>query len=247
MENVLKKSGGTLDKYEGDAIMGFWNAPISQTDHVLRAYATAIGMQRALAQLHKKWQQEGKPLIEFRIGINTGEALVGNFGSASRFDYTVMGDTVNTASRLESAANKTYGTTIIVAGFENATARAAVAASTADDASAAQLSSFFLRELDTVYLPGKKEPVTLFELLCLANEATPDIQNFVKTYHQGLAAYRCKDFASAIKAFMAIQTTMPAFKNDSPTQILLARCQKLQAGEKIAELNNEMIFRIVNK
>ncbi len=247
MENVLKKSGGTLDKYEGDAIMGFWNAPISQTDHVLRAYATAIGMQRALAQLHKKWQQEGKPLIEFRIGINTGEALVGNFGSASRFDYTVMGDTVNTASRLESAANKTYGTTIIVAGFENATARAAVAASTADDASAAQLSSFFLRELDTVYLPGKKEPVTLFELLCLANEATPDIQNFVKIYHQGLAAYRCKDFASAIKAFMAIQTTMPAFKNDIPTQILFARCQKLQSGENIPELNNEMIFRIVNK
>ncbi len=229
MGNVLKKSGGTLDKYEGDAIMGFWNAPISQQDHILRAYACAIGMRKALVNLHAKWAQEGKALIEFRIGINTGEALVGNFGSADQFNFTVMGDTVNTASRLESAANKAYGTKMIVAGFENANV------------------NFTIRELDTVYLPGKKEPVKLFELICLASEATPEIQNLVKTYNQGLAAYRCKDFATAITSFTAIQTTLPSFKTDNPTQILLSRCQKLQAGEKIAELDEQMIFRIQNK
>lgn len=224
MENVVKKSGGTLDKYEGDAVMGFWNAPVSQTDHVFRAYACAIGMRKALVNLHAKWAGEGKPLIEFRIGINTGEALVGNFGSKDRFDFTVMGDTVNTASRLESSANKTYGTSTIVAGFENTTG----------------LQNFTLRELDTVYLPGKKEPVKLYELLGLASEATPETLTLIKTYTQGLAAYRCKDFATAIKNFQLIPS-------DKPAQILLARCQKLQAGEKIAELDDGMIFKIQNK
>lgn len=228
MENVVKKSGGTLDKYEGDAVMGFWNAPVPQTDHVFRAYACAIGMRKALVNLHTKWATEGKPLIEFRIGINTGEALVGNFGSKDRFDFTVMGDTVNTASRLESSANKTYGTSTIVAGFE------------AINSTAPQLQNFIIRELDTVYLPGKKEPVKLYELLGLASEATPEIQNTIKTYTQGLAAYRCKDFATAIKNFQLISS-------DKPAQILLARCQKLQAGEKIAELDEQMIFRIQNK
>ena len=228
MENVVKKSGGTLDKYEGDAVMGFWNAPVSQTDHIFRAYACAIGMRKALVNLHTKWATEGKPLIEFRIGINTGEALVGNFGSKDRFDFTVMGDTVNTASRLESSANKTYGTSTIVAGFE------------AINSTSPQLQNFTIRELDTVYLPGKKEPVKLYELLGLASEATAEIQNTIKTYTQGLAAYRCKDFATAIKNFQLISS-------DKPAQILLARCQKLQAGEKIAELDEQMIFRIQNK
>lgn len=228
MENVVKKSGGTLDKYEGDAVMGFWNAPVSQTDHIFRAYACAIGMRKALVNLHTKWATEGKPLIEFRIGINTGEALVGNFGSKDRFDFTVMGDTVNTASRLESSANKTYGTMNIVAGFE------------ATNSTSPQLQNFTIREVDTVYLPGKKEPVKLYELIGLASEATPEIQNTIKTYTQGLAAYRCKDFATAIKNFQLISS-------DKPAQILLARCQKLQAGEKIAELDEQMIFRIQNK
>lgn len=228
MENVVKKSGGTLDKYEGDAVMGFWNAPVSQADHIFRAYACAIGMRKSLVNLHTKWAQEGKPLIEFRIGINTGEALVGNFGSKDRFDFTVMGDTVNTASRLESSANKTYGTSTIVAGFENI------------NASTPQLQNFTIRELDTVYLPGKKEPVKLYELLGLASEATDETAKLIKNYTQGLAAYRCKDFLTAIKEFQLIP-------NDKPAQILLARCQKLQAGEKIQELDEQMIFKIQNK
>ncbi|MBI4232149.1 adenylate/guanylate cyclase domain-containing protein, partial [Candidatus Peregrinibacteria bacterium] len=153
MEAILKRSGGTLDKYEGDAIMGFWNAPIDQPDHISRAYATAIAMQKTLKQLHQKWQQEGKPLIEFRIGINTGDALVGNFGSTDRFDYTVMGDTVNTASRFESSANKVYGTSVIVGGVD-----------------CKKIAQFITRELDTVLLPGKNEPVKVFELICIAQE-----------------------------------------------------------------------------
>jgi hypothetical protein len=116
----------------------------------------------------------------------------------------------------------------IVAGFE------------AINSTSPQLQNFTIREVDTVYLPGKKEPVKLYELLGLASEATPEIQNTIKTYTQGLAAYRCKDFATAIKNFQLISS-------DKPAQILLARCQKLQAGEKIVELDDQMIFRIQNK
>lgn len=269
MENVVKKSGGTLDKYEGDAVMAFWNAPLPQEDHVFRAYACAIGMRNALARLHEKWAQEGKPLIDIRIGINTGEALVGNFGSAGRFDYTVMGYTVNTASRLESAANKAYGTSTIVAGIANVTESESAEADSAkaspvtlsqnlsansspreDSSSSANMyaqcahtifNAFTIRELDTVYLPGKKEPVKLYELLGLASETTEETHKLLKTYAQALAAYRCQDFATAITSLTTIQST------DGPAQILLARCQKLQKCGIIQELDNQMIYKIQNK
>jgi adenylate cyclase len=232
MEGIIKRSGGTLDKYEGDAIMAFWNAPIAQENHVERGYTAALEMRSALLKLHEKWGTEGKPLIEFRIGINTGEALVGNFGSETRFDYTVMGDTVNTASRLESAANKAYGTHVCVAGGTT-------------DAAAA--NNFIVRELDSVLLPGKKEAVKIYELLGLKNLAdAPQLQEEANTYHSALAAYRCKDFASAIQKFSQLGGGDPAA--DSAAQIMLERCQKLQRGEVIAELDLEtMTYKILNK
>lgn len=227
MEGIVKSFGGTLDKYEGDAVMGFWNAPIAQEDHVLKAYLAALAMRRALKRLHEKWQPEGRPLIEFRIGINTGEALVGNFGSIDRFDYTVMGDTVNTASRLESSANKSYGTMAMVGGFNG-------------NISAENLGKVTLREIDTVLLPGKKEPVVLFELVGLAEDFTAEIKAKLKAYADGLAAYRKKDFVTAAGFFKASP-------DDTPSKIMLARCEKLQSGEKIAELDESMVFRILNK
>ena len=227
MEFVLQSYGGTLDKYEGDAIMGFWNAPVAQEDHVARGFVTALVMKKTLTQLHAKWQGEGKPLIEFRIGINTGDALVGNFGSKNRFDYTVMGDTVNTASRLESSANKTYGTSICVAGFENAI-------------SPESLAKLVLRELDTVLLPGKKEPVKLFELVCLAEEATTDLKNKLNNYANGLTAYRRQDFTNAITAFESL-------KDDPAATVMLKRCRTLSTGGIVPGLGSDMIFSIANK
>lgn len=151
MEEILKNNGGTLDKYEGDAIMAFWNAPIRQQDHVLRAFKTALEMKEKLKQLNEKWKAEGRPELEIRIGIYSGEALVGNFGSENRFDYTVMGNTPNTASRLESYACKKYEVGISVAGFENY-------------ANPSDLAKFQLRELDTILLPGKNTPIKIYEL-----------------------------------------------------------------------------------
>jgi class 3 adenylate cyclase len=227
MERVVYQFGGTLDKYEGDAIMGFWNAPVPQEDHVIRAYITALSMKKALADLHKKWGNEGKPLIEFRIGINTGEAIVGNFGSANRFDYTAMGDTVNTASRLESSANKTYGTKMIVAGYEGVI-------------KLEHLEQFLMRELDTVLLLGKNEPVKLFELIAMKKEASSEEKGRTETYAKGLAEYRAKNFEQAIEAFQS----MP---NDAPSKVMLARCKTLQEGGEIAELHDGMLYEILNK
>jgi class 3 adenylate cyclase/CHASE2 domain-containing sensor protein len=221
MESVIKRSGGTLDKYEGDAIMAFWNAPVSQADHIVRAYAAAVGMNQALGELHKKWQGEGKPLIEMRIGINSGEAIVGNFGSVNRFDYTVMGDTVNTASRLESAANKTYGTSMIVAGAQ-------------------PNPQFIFRELDKVLLPGKNTPVTLYELICLAPQASNAINQNISNYAEGLTAYRSKDFAKAEESFGKII-------DDAPASVMLERCKILNTGKQVPGLDENMIFRIEHK
>lgn len=230
MEGVLKRFGGTLDKYEGDAIMGFWNAPLAQSDHVKRGFSTALEMQKELKILNEKWLREGKPTIEIRIGINTGEALVGNFGSADRFDYTVMGDTVNTASRLESAANKTYGTHIIVAGFET-------------EILAEYLGEFILRELDVVYLPGKNDPVKLFELVCFAKENNLQIAPVVSGYAEALAFYRAKRFADANRIF----ETLAKDFGDQPSQVMATRTAKLMAGEQIARVSKDMIFSIEHK
>ncbi|MDX1530899.1 MAG: adenylate/guanylate cyclase domain-containing protein, partial [Rhodothermales bacterium] len=114
MTHVIFEHGGTLDKYIGDAIMAFWNAPLAQEDHALRACRAALGMAARLDALRPTWEADGRPAVYARIGVATGRMVVGNFGSAERFDYTVMGDTVNLASRLEGA-NKLYGTTIMIA------------------------------------------------------------------------------------------------------------------------------------
>ena len=211
MESIIKNNGGTIDKYEGDAVMCFWNAPLAQENHTALAYKTAQEMHQALTQLHAKWQQEGRPLLKFRIGINTGSAIVGNFGSATRFDYTATGDTVNTASRLESSVNKAYGTTLAIANPP---------------------ANLTLREIDTVLVPGKSEPLKIYDL---ADSET------TKTYVQGLSAYHQKDFASAIAAFQSLP-------NDPAAQTLLVRCQKLQSGEQLPQLDLQtMVWKILEK
>ena len=113
MVEVILKHNGTLDKYIGDAIMAFYNDPIEMEDHALRAVKTAVEMKETLDKLNKKWKSEGKPVLNMGIGINTGEMIVGHLGSPRLVDYTVIGDNVNLASRIEGL-NKEYGTNIII-------------------------------------------------------------------------------------------------------------------------------------
>ena len=147
MVDILLRHGGTLDKFIGDAVMGFWNAPLEVSEHPRRAVLCAIEMIEETARLREAWESEGKPAIRIGIGINTGEAVVGNIGSDRVFGYTVIGDTVNLASRLESK-NKDYGTEIIVSESTR-------------ERMGEDIPAFYL---DEVRVKGKNLPVKIFEI-----------------------------------------------------------------------------------
>ena len=149
MAGIVKHSGGTLDKFIGDAVMAFWGEPVRHADHAERACDCALAMRDATAALAARWVQEGKPDIRIGIGINTAEVVVGNIGSLEhKLDYTVIGDGVNLASRLESQ-NKEFGTTIIVSEF-----------------TLAKLGDRYdVRPLADVKVKGKEKPVGIYELL----------------------------------------------------------------------------------
>lgn len=148
MTKVIFRYGGTLDKYIGDAIVAFWGAPIYYEDHALRACLCALKMQFELQKLRLKWESEGKPLFYMRIGINTGEMMVGNIGGSGRFNYTVIGDSVNLGARLEEA-NKNLGTSIIISEYTYKKVKDFVK----------------VRELGDIIVKGKTEPVKIYELL----------------------------------------------------------------------------------
>jgi adenylate cyclase len=158
MTEIIFKYNGLLDKYEGDAIMAVYGAPVDQTDHAVRACRCALENQKALAKLRQKWAGQGKPEIRARIGINTGMVVVGNMGSKMRFDYTVIGDNVNLAARLETA-NKLMKTEILVS--EN-TARLAEK----------QVISRYLGKLKVA---GKANVVSAFEVLADRNDPDKEI------------------------------------------------------------------------
>jgi len=148
MTKVIFRYGGTLDKYIGDAIVAFWGAPIYYEDHALRACLCALKMQFELEKLRIKWESEGKPLLYMRIGINTGEMIVGNIGGYGRFNYTVIGDSVNLGARLESA-NKQFGTNIIISEYTYNKVKDFVK----------------VREIGDIVVKGKSEPVKVYELI----------------------------------------------------------------------------------
>jgi adenylate cyclase len=156
MTDIMLEEGGTLDKYEGDAIIAFWNAPLDVPDHAARACRAAVRCQRALAAGQDRWRLHGAPELAMRVGLHTGEVVVGNMGSRQRFDYTILGDAANLASRLEGA-NKIFGTGILAS---EQTIRAAGGAVLA-------------RELGRVQVKGRREPVDVFELAGLAGEPEP--------------------------------------------------------------------------
>jgi adenylate cyclase len=156
MTDVVLKWGGTLDKFIGDAIMVFWNAPLRTEDHAGRAVGCALEMQERLAQLHEKWDREGKPKLTCGIGINTGEVIVGNIGAdGKKMDYTVIGDHVNLASRVESLTRK-FGVDLLVTGMTVAKLREAVDAGT--------LVGMEIKGLQRVIVVGKQQPVTLYQV-----------------------------------------------------------------------------------
>ncbi|HSE91990.1 MAG TPA: CHASE2 domain-containing protein [Methylomirabilota bacterium] len=201
LTDVIQARGGTVDKFIGDAIMAFWNAPADLPDHPRRAALAAREMLAALDALRARWLAEGRPAVDMRIGLATGPALVGNVGSRSKFNYTAMGDTVNLASRLEGAA-KVYHT------------RTLVAASTATAADGVRF-----RELDWLQVKGRSEPVPVFEILPADVDITRE--DVHRHYAEGLAAYRARRFDDALARFEKALATDP---DDGPSGEMHARC-----------------------
>ena len=206
MTDILFRNLGTLDKYIGDAIMAFWGAPYPQTDHAVRACRAALEMLGVLNKLRAKWEAQGRPPLDIGVGINTGLMLVGNMGSAKRFNFTIMGDNVNLASRLEGI-NKQFATRLIIS----------------EATYLAVHEHFVARELDLIRVKGKMKPVKIFELL----GPTSDLEihrDRVERFQKGLEKYRSGEWKRALETFEELTTDYP---QDAPSHIFIKRCQDL--------------------
>jgi adenylate cyclase len=203
MSREVSAHGGTIDKFIGDAVMAFWGAPATNADHAVDACRAALACQRAL-RTSGLADDGGRPL-KVRIGVNSGQMLVGNIGSEFRLNYTVIGDAVNVASRLEGA-NKEYGTEIII-GEE--TCRLAG-------------NRVHVRELDRLMVYGRAGGLAIFELLGMAERGAGP-PSWVALYDSGLAAYRMRNFAAAMSFF---QQLLAARASDQPARIMLERCSQ---------------------
>lgn len=191
MSEDIRGNRGTLDKYIGDAVMAFWGAPITLPDHAARAVATALKMQQTVITLNEAFQKRDWPPLKIGIGLNTGTMRVGDMGSKIRKAYTVMGDAVNLSSRLESIT-KVYGVGVLVG---HATRMAA--------------PQFAYRELDSVRVKGKNEPVPIFEPLCLETELTPTQRDHLARWHVALAQVRAQQWDPAEATILALQAQQP--------------------------------------
>jgi adenylate cyclase len=204
MTQVVLDEGGTLDKYIGDAVMAFWNAPKAYPDHADRAMRAAVTMQRHMEALNRRWSDQED--LKVRIGIHTGEVVVGNLGGEGRFSYSAIGDAVNLAARLEPA-NKTYNTLVMVS-------QATLAAGDA--------SKVRVRELDYVAVVGKEQPVVVYELLESADVGLPQPkEEALRRYAQGMAEYKQHRWAAAKAHFLAALEACP---DDGPSRLYVARC-----------------------
>lgn len=198
MGEVVFKHNGILDKYIGDAIMAVFGTPFPREEDADNAIRSAIEMQQVLKRMNEDHESRGMPQLETRIGINSGDVVAGNIGSARRMDYTVIGDSVNIAARLE-AANKELGTSILIS----------------DQTRQALKGNYRLRELDLIRVKGRLEPVTVYEVLgCSEDGVDPREQQLLQAFHSGLLSYRERDWSAAIEWF---ENALELNANDQPS------------------------------
>lgn len=206
MSEIVQTQQGTVDKYIGDAIMAFWGAPRLIEAHAQNACRAALHCSKRLKELNEKWGKDGLPAFNTRFGINTGEVIVGNIGCETRMDYTVIGDNVNLASRLEGI-NKVYGTDIIISEETYKLVNHIMVA----------------RILDYVTVVGKKETTAIYELICDKDYLTDDLDNFIRQYTKALHFYENREFKEALSIFTGCLKLNP---EDRPSQLLCERCEK---------------------
>jgi adenylate cyclase len=206
LTRILTAQHGTVDKYIGDGIMAFWGAPVSDDNHALHACNAALICQERLKDLNRKWADAGKSPLATRIGISSGETVVGNVGSSERINYTVMGDNVNLASRLEGV-NKLYGTQIIVS---RATYEAVA-------------EKFWFRPLDIVAVKGRSGGTTIYELIMKKGEEDTDqVAELCVEFAKGFETYLARDWKVGIKIFQSLTKKFP---HDIPADLYLTRCR----------------------
>ncbi|PIE70769.1 MAG: hypothetical protein CSA22_06380 [Deltaproteobacteria bacterium] len=202
------QTGGTLDKLMGDAVMAFWGAPVPQEDHPNRAAESALAMVAALSALRKEKGVEGVDMLDLGIGLNSGEVTAGNLGSRAFMDYTIIGDAVNLASRLEGL-NKVYGTRII-----------------ASESTAHQLPPRIVtRELDIVRVKGKADAVTLYEICGTTSDVPPAIIDGYRQFENALHLYRNQEWDAAETAFQQVETRLGG---DGPSALYIQRIQRFR-------------------
>ncbi|MCX7337893.1 MAG: cache domain-containing protein [Alphaproteobacteria bacterium] len=211
LEKIITKNDGTIDKYIGDSIMAFWGAPIPDRNHDFNACQSAVLCCGRLEALNKAWEAEGKPVFKTRIGIHTGEVIIGNIGSSERMNYTAIGDSVNLCSRLEGL-NKLYGTNIIISG------------SVFDKVG----DQFFTRILDKVAVKGKSKSIKIYELLGQKNDdpaaiiPTEQTQEFVRLFEKAYTLYVTRQWREALNEFMDIDKNIRP--GDLSVSLYIGRC-----------------------
>jgi adenylate cyclase len=223
MTDTLLKHYGTLDKYEGDAIIAFFGAPMPMDDHAYQACLTALDMQNSLGVLRKKWVSEGDKWPEIvhqmrmRIGVNTGLITTGNMGSAIRKNYTMMGDAVNLAARLESAA-KQYGVYTMISSFTQDLIK----------------DSFETRQVDKITVVGKTEPVVVYELITKKGDLDPEAVKMLDLFNEGLNYFYAQEWDKSIKILQEAHLLEPfkeiAPKGMTPSKKIIQYCEMYKSN-----------------
>ena len=228
MTRIVFATDGTLDKYIGDAVMAFWGAPFEDGRHPVQACTAALEMMKRVGELQKKWAAEGKPALDIGIGLNSGAASVGNMGSALRYGYTALGDTVNLSSRLEGL-NKEYGTHIIVneSTYE-----------------AAKDAGFLFRELDLIRVKGKLQPVTIYELFGRVSDlettgTLAEARAQLADFEEARKLYRDRKWNEARRMFKRI---LERWAGDGPAQVYHKRCEEYLAEEPLSEWDGVFVM-----
>ena len=204
MCDIVSSYHGTIDKFEGDAIIAFWGAPLELPDHATIACHAAIDMQKKNEEMRKTLREQNRPMLYTRIGMSSGSVVVGNMGSADRMDYTMMGDVVNLAARLEGV-NKFYQTFTMIPQSTYELAK--------DDIDT--------RQLDVIRVVGKKEPISVYEVLERKNQTSSEKSGVVEKFLKALKLYEERNFADASKEFEKVLAIDP---DDGPSQTYVKRC-----------------------
>ncbi|MFC1886710.1 adenylate/guanylate cyclase domain-containing protein, partial [Thermodesulfobacteriota bacterium] len=270
MTDILINDRGTLDKYEGDAIIAFFGAPLDIPDHPFRACRVALGMQSKLLELREKWrnqkmetddrdQNNKDPATEewmpgdkwprivhemkMRIGINTGEIVVGNMGSANRMNYTMMGDSVNLAARLEAAA-KQYGIYILISEY---TLEQEFIAENGQKKKVADLVE--ARFIDKIAVVGKTEPVKVYELCAMKGELTEQEEKLFKAFERAMGHYLNMDWDKAVSRFReSLESERMRDGNTTPSEVYIERCETFKTIPPVAPGETwDGVYRLTKK